>query len=414
MDLDAWLEYIAQQHQQTIDMGLSRTEQMVQRLGLTQPAPKVITVAGTNGKGSTVIGIESLLLGAGIRVASTLSPHIQRFNERLRVDGVELEDDVICAAFAEIEAARCIEPVLPLTYFEFSALAALWSAKKHQVGVAILEIGLGGRLDAFNVIDADVAVITSIGLDHQSFLGNTREAIGAEKAGILRSGQQVVLGEDMPSTVIQRCDDLQLKPKRAGVDFKVAIDHGQNTWSLQWDEDDVDQLPIGHLAPNNVALAYQAAMHLVPITSSNLARTAEHGFIAGRLQQVSLQGRLCVHDVGHNPAGAAFLTKQLLQRNLRPKWVLCAMLADKDHLGVYRELSSVFDSSWILVDSQGDRGFSAAQLGVAMGIDCEQAPDMATAFDQAMMASDVGDVILVFGSFNAIEQSPWLELNHDQ
>ena len=306
MDLDAWLEYIAQQHQQTIDMGLSRTEQMVQRLGLTQPAPKVITVAGTNGKGSTVIGIESLLLGAGIRVASTLSPHIQRFNERLRVDGVELEDDVICAAFAEIEAARCIEPVLPLTYFEFSALAALWSAKKHRVDVAILEIGLGGRLDAFNVIDADVAVITSIGLDHQSFLGNTREAIGAEKAGILRSGQQVVLGEDMPSTVIQRCDDLQLKPKRAGVDFMVAIDHGQNTWSLQWDEDDVDQLPIGHLAPNNVALAYQAAMHLVPITSSNLARTAEHGFIAGRLQQVSLQGRLCVHDVGHNPAGLLF------------------------------------------------------------------------------------------------------------
>ena len=414
MNLDAWLEYIAQQHQQTIDMGLSRTEQMVQRLGLGQPAPKVVTVAGTNGKGSTVIGIEALLLEAGLRVASTLSPHIERFNERLRVDGVELSDDVICRAFAEIEAARCIEPVLPLTYFEFSALAALWSAQHHGVDVAILEIGLGGRLDAFNVIDADVAVITSIGLDHQSFLGDTREAIGAEKAGILRAGQHVVLGADMPSTVIQRCVDLHLNPKRAGIDFNVAIDNAQNTWSLEWDEGEIAQLPLGHLAPSNIALAHQAAMHLVPVTSSNLVYVSEHGFIAGRLQQVSVQGRLCVHDVGHNPAGAAFLAQQLQQRGLQPKWILCAMLADKDHAGVHRELTKVFDSTWILVDSQGERGFSATALGDSMGIDCEQASDMASALERAMVASDVGDVILIFGSFNAIEQSPWLRSNHDE
>ena len=414
MNLDAWLEYIAQQHQQTIDMGLGRTEQMVQRLGLSRPAAKVVTVAGTNGKGSTVIALESLLLAAGLSVASTLSPHIMRFNERLRVNGVELADDVICSAFAAIEAARQLEPVQPLTYFEFSALAALWSADVHKVDVAILEIGLGGRLDAFNVIDADIAVITSIGLDHQSFLGDTLEAIGAEKAGILRAGQHVVLGENMPNSVDQRCSELALTPKRAGIEFSVSTEIQPRTWSLQWGDNSVQGLPVGNLAPTNIALAHQAAVGLVDVTHEHLAATAEHAHIPGRLQQHSVQGRLCVHDVSHNPAGAAFLTQQLVERDLRPKWILCAMLADKDHRGVYRELSKVFSGAWILVDSQGERGMGAKALGESMGLDCQHAADMTSALDQALMASAAGDVILIFGSFNAIEQSVWLRSNHDE
>ena len=414
MNLDAWLEYIAQQHQQTIDMGLGRTEQMVQRLDLSRPAAKIVTVAGTNGKGSTVIALESLLLAAGLSVASTLSPHIVRFNERLRVNGVELADDVICSAFAAIEAARQLEPVLPLTYFEFSALAALWSADAHKVDVAILEIGLGGRLDAFNVIDADIAVITSIGLDHQSFLGDTLEAIGAEKAGILRAGQHVVLGENMPNSVAQRCSELVLTPKRAGIEFSVSTELQPRTWSLQWGDNSVQGLPMGNLAPTNIALAHQAAVGLVDVTHEHLAATAKHAHIPGRLQQHSVQGRLCVHDVSHNPAGAAFLTQQLVERDLRPKWILCAMLADKDHRGVYRELSKVLNGAWILVDSQGERGMDAKALGESMGLDCQHAADMTSALDQALMASAAGDVILIFGSFNAIEQSVWLRSNDDE
>ena len=394
-------------------MGLGRTEQMVQRLGLTQPAPRVVTVAGTNGKGSTVVAIETLLLGAGLRVASTLSPHIHRFNERLRVDGIELTDAAICAAFEVIETARIKAPVLPLTYFEFSALAALWTAKEYQVDVAILEIGLGGRLDAFNVIDADVAVITSIGLDHQSFLGDTLEAIGAEKAGILRPGQHVVLGEGMPKSVLQRCAELDLQPRQAGVDFSVAVDSRQRSWSLQWPGGAVHNLPMGGLAVGNLALAHQAAVGLFDITPANLRSSAERAFIPGRMQQMELRGRLCVHDVSHNPAGAKFLRRQLQQRNLQPKWILCAMLADKDHEGVYRELAQTPEATWILVDSQGERGMSADALGQAMGLNCEHAANMANALERAMMATTAGDVILIFGSFNAIEQSSWLTAKHD-
>jgi dihydrofolate synthase/folylpolyglutamate synthase len=216
MNLDAWLDYIANQHKQTIDMGLSRTEEMVRRMELRQPARRVVTVAGTNGKGSTITALESLLVKAGLRVFSTLSPHVVRFNERLRLNGMELSDDAICAAFAAIEQARQLNPVVALTYFEFAALAALWCARQNRVDVVLLEIGLGGRLDAFNVIDADIAVITSIGIDHEKFLGNTRDAIGAEKAGILRSGQRVVLGADMPASVLSRCRELNVQPLRAG------------------------------------------------------------------------------------------------------------------------------------------------------------------------------------------------------
>ena len=171
-DLPSWLEYISQQHPEVIDMGLGRFSQVQRSLNLKQPAPKVITVAGTNGKGSTARVIEALLLDAGYSVGTTLSPHVWRFNERIRIDGEEASDATICAAFAAVDVAR---GDLPLTYFEFSALAALFCMAQSQVDFAILEIGLGGRLDAFNSVDADVAVITSIGLDHQAFLGNTRE-----------------------------------------------------------------------------------------------------------------------------------------------------------------------------------------------------------------------------------------------
>ena len=333
-----------------------------------------------------------------------------RFNERLRLNGAELSDAEICAAFAAIEEARQQAPVIALTYFEFSALAALWCARENQVDVALLEIGLGGRLDAFNVIDADIAVITSIGLDHEKFLGNTRDAIGAEKAGILRSGQRVVLGADMPESVLARCRELKLQPLCAGVDF-VVDEAKPAVWDLSWGDERQANLPLGNLAPSNIALAHQAALGLVPVSDAQLAATASQAFIPGRMQQLTHRGRLLVHDVSHNPAAAKFLCRQLAQRNLRPKHVLCAMLAEKDHAGVYAEVSRAVAGSWILVDSHGDRGISAAQLAESMQIQAELAPNMTTALEQAVARTEAGDVILVFGSFNAIEQSLWLRSN---
>ena len=413
MNLDGWLDYIANQHQNAIDMGLGRTEEMVRRLRLSEPAPKVVTVAGTNGKGSTVTALESLLLQAGWGVFSTLSPHVVRFNERLRLNGAELADEDICAAFAAIEQVRQQAPVVPLTYFEFSALAALWCARHSGADVVLLEIGLGGRLDAFNVIDADVAVITSIGLDHEKFLGTTREAIGAEKAGILRSGQRVVLGEDMPNSVLARCQELDIKPLCAGVDFSIGDGSEQQTWRLHWGDEGLINLPLGNLAPSNIALAHQAALGLTQISGKQLAHTAKHAFIPGRMQQMRYRERLLVHDVSHNPAAAKFLCRQLAQRNLEPQHVLCAMLADKDHAGVYAEVAAATTGSWTLVDSQGERGFAAAKLAKSMGIEGDQAPDMTTALDRALVSTEPGDVILVFGSFNAIEQSLWLRQHDD-
>ena len=225
MDLSSWLDYIGQQHSEAIDMGLERFSQVQYSLNLKQPAARVITVAGTNGKGTTARVIEALLLDAGYSVGTTLSPHVWRFNERIRIDGKEADDAAICNAFAAVDDAR---GDLPLTYFEFSALAALFCMARSQVDFAILEIGLGGRLDAFNAVDADVAVITSIGLDHQAFLGDTREAIGGEKAGILRAGQRVVLGQNMPESVYARCRTLDLTPKCWGEDFSSL--NGNRQW----------------------------------------------------------------------------------------------------------------------------------------------------------------------------------------
>mgnify|MGYP001157518874 FL=1 len=413
MNLDAWLDYIANQHQQTIDMGLSRTEEMVRRMELRQPARRVVTVAGTNGKGSTITALESLLVKAGLRVLSTLSPHVVRFNERLRLNGMELSDDAICAAFAEIEQARQLNPVVALTYFEFAALAALWCARQKGVDVVLLEIGLGGRLDAFNVIDADIAVITSIGIDHEKFLGNTRDAIGAEKAGILRFGQRVVLGPDMPASVLSRCRELNVQPLRAGDDFVVSEGSGPLLWTLSWGRERLVNLPMGNLAPSNIALAHQAALGLTQISSAQMRETSAQAYIPGRMQQLRYRGRLLVHDVSHNPAAAKFLCHQLAQRDLQPKHVLCAMLADKDHAAVYAAVANFTAAPWTLVDTRGERGFSAAQLANAMQIECDQAPDMPTALHQALACTQPDDVILVFGSFNAIEQSLWLRSHGD-
>lgn len=409
MTLDGWLDHISNQHQQGIDMGLTRMQTMVGRLNLTAPAAKVITVAGTNGKGSTCVAIEQLLICAGIQVGTTLSPHISRFNERIRLNGEEAADAVITDAFAAVEAAR---DTLPLTYFEFAALAALQCFASAQVDVVILEIGLGGRLDAFNVIDADVAVITSIGLDHQAYLGDTLAAIGAEKAGILRAEQSVILGADMPSSVFKRCAELALQPTCYGEHFDTVFSAGswQLREALQGQPVSID-LPVTRLPAHNLALAYHAAQAVAPTSPQALQTVAAEVSLAGRLEAIELSGRTCHADVGHNPASAMFLKAELARRQITPRAIICAMLRDKAHQAVgdvmfsaVAEEPAADDCLCIFVNSEGERGFSAAALQAAMGRPGICAKDMPAAIATALSATRPGDDILVFGSFNATEQ----------
>ncbi len=405
-DLNNWLAHISSQHDQVIDMGLSRMQDMLQRLDLGQPAQSIITIAGTNGKGTTATAIEALLLTHEKSVGTTLSPHITRFNERIRIDGAEASDGKICAAFAAIEAAR---KDLPLTYFEFSALAALWCFKDASVDVAILEIGLGGRLDAFNVVDANVAVITSIGLDHQEYLGVTREQIGAEKAGILRAApQQVVLGADMPQSVFTACEQLSLRPIQIGADFHINADPEQGSWRLQMRGNVFDEIPVGSLSSHNLALAWAAVDRLFDVQEDRCREVARQASMPGRLQIMDIQGRTCVHDVGHNAAGIKFLWHELQIRQLVPEHIVCCMLSGKDHADVYKTLSNLTSAPWSLASSHGERSLSSQQLAQSMNLSAPCFDTMQEGLDHALSATSPGSVILLFGSFNCVEQSTWL------
>lgn len=411
-DLDSWLEHIASAHWQAIDMGLQRMQDMVERLQLHKPAATIITVAGTNGKGSTCYATEAFLLGAGITVGATLSPHVTRFNERVRINGQEADDDLLCRAFAAIEDAR---DDLPLTYFEFSALAALWCFVQSQVEVCILEIGLGGRLDAFNAVDADIAIITSIGLDHQQYLGHTRQAIGAEKAGILRANQLVFLGPDMPASVVDACTTLLLQPTILGERWRVDNDSEHQRWSVyEADQCHLEKQVYRQCAPQNLLLAYLAANAIKPISVDQMTGI-NHGLkMPGRMQQFDCKQRLVVCDVAHNPAAAEFLGREIAYRGWQPALIICGMLQDKDHAGVYKAIAGRFNAPWLLLSTESERGMAASDLR-------SQLPDgpniRSIAWSKLLHEVDTatrsGDVILAFGSFELVARVSELLMNNN-
>lgn len=417
-NLQGWLSFISEQHWQTMDLGLDRMQEMVARMKLAPPhGPdgRVVTIAGTNGKGSTALALEKILSDSGLLVGTTLSPHIHRFNERIRVGGEELADDAICRAFSHVEAHR---GELPLTYFEYAGLAALWSFQQARVDVAVLEIGLGGRLDAFNIIDADVAVITSIALDHQEFLGDNVEDIGREKAGILRRGQAVVTGPNMPDSVFTACTELDLVPRCYGRDFHAELVDSQNippTYTISEQTGATNaRVWRSAVAPQNVAVAIAAASALADLAPDlAMQRPPELAGLEalqapGRMQIVAHANRTWVLDVAHNPAGVEFLTEQLQACGLTPTAVVCGMLKNKDHQGVADILDRAYTPAWVLFDTRGDRHLSAQELRENMAVDARCVSASEDAVDAAVSATAAGDVILVLGSFNAVEQFAWL------
>ncbi len=403
--LSHWLEYVEALHPAQIEMGLDRVLNVACELGLESPryapAPRSIIVAGTNGKGSTCIFTEALLRQAGLRVGCTLSPHLHRFNERIRIDGEPLGDAALCRAFARVEAAR---RNVPLTYFEYSALVALDCFRTGGVEAAILEVGLGGRLDAFNLVSADVAAITSIGLDHQEYLGDDLESIGREKAGVLRSGQQVVLGEQVPESVVERAIMLACSVRRAGQDFQV--DANAEGWDYRGVAGHFSRLPWGRLAPENCALGIEIASRFVRVDEPLVRSALREATLEGRCDARSFRGRLLLLDVAHNPAGARFLRRQIEARYPGRRFsALLGMLVEKDPAGVVEALAPL-TRGWICVPTQGARGLSAEDLAgrLPAGVQSVVAADALEGLERALSSSAPEDGILAVGSFNLVEQ----------
>jgi dihydrofolate synthase/folylpolyglutamate synthase len=405
--LSDWLEYIERQHPQSIDLGLERVREVAARMGLQRPAPQVITVGGTNGKGSTVAFIEAIASAAGRRVGAYTSPHLLAYNERVRIDGADAGDADLVAAFEAVEAAR---GDTLLTYFEYGTLAALWLFERAGLDLAILEVGLGGRLDATNLVDPDVAVITTVDLDHQDWLGENRESIGFEKAGIARAWKPLVLGEDdPPASVLRHAYAIGASAIRAGCDFFFEPTDAAH-W--RWRELNFElALPRPSLAApaqlRNAATAIAALRALGPdVPDEAVARGVARARASARLQGFERDGVEIVVDVGHNPQAGRELHGWLQASPVAGRTLaVFAALGDKDVAGVVNALGEGIDA-WHLAGllEGGPRGLAvdafAERLAGTVAAAGARHADVAQALAAARAEARPGDRILVLGSFH--------------
>lgn len=403
MTLDDWLSWLEQQHPKAIDLGLERAGLVADRLGLRALGCPVITVGGTNGKGSTVATLVSICRAGGLRVGSYTSPHIQHFNERISLDGTPVDDATLVASFEKIRAAQ---GDVSLTYFEFTTLAAFLVFRDAGLDVAILEVGLGGRLDAVNLVDADVAVVTSIGIDHTEYLGDTRELIAIEKAGIFRADRPAVCGDvDPPVTLLEAATRVGARVVCRGpdFDFRPEPDGG---WAWHDARRVLTGLPRPRLALANAATAL-AALFALPFSLSEQAirNGLQSAGLAGRMQ-VAAVSPLVLLDVAHNPHGAAFLMEQLPppEQGQRTLAVL-GMLADKDVDGVVAACLGCFDA-WFVSSLHVPRGAMKERLAEALQRHgCHvagQHESVAAALAAARQQARPADRIVVFGSFYTV------------
>ncbi|MGL5390989.1 MAG: bifunctional tetrahydrofolate synthase/dihydrofolate synthase [Shewanella sp.] len=399
--LEEWLAYLLSIHPTEIDMGLSRVATVAQRLGLLQQSPaKVVTVGGTNGKGTTCAMLENVLRLAGLSVGVYSSPHLINYNERVRINGIDASDAAFVEAFNGIEAAR---GEISLTFFEYATLAALILFKAAKLDVIILEVGLGGRLDATNMVDADISVITAVDLDHQSYLGNTRELVGREKAGIFRPNKPAIVGEpNLPVTVTEVATELEANLYRVGTEF--SYHERQDSWDYQGQTRTLANLPLPTLPLPNAATVLAILEHGWPALSAEvIAQGVASARLSGRLEQVSA-APLILLDVAHNPHAARFLAQQLQLRVGAKRLVaLCGMLKDKDIAGVLAVLEPRVDT-WYLCSLQGERGASASQLRQSLSAQANafEFEDIAAAWSALKAQIRPDDVVIVFGSFYTV------------
>jgi dihydrofolate synthase/folylpolyglutamate synthase len=405
-----WLALLESRHPLAIELGLDRVAAVAGRLGLDRPAPRVVTVAGTNGKGSCVALLEALLLRAGVRVGAYTSPHLLAYNERVRIAGQPASDAALCAAFARIEAAR---GDIRLTYFEVGTLAALLLFAAAGCEVAVLEVGLGGRLDAVNIVAPDVAVITAIDLDHQAWLGDDRDRIGVEKAGIARPGVPTVCGDPAPPAAMLAALARIGSPVLAlgGGQFRLyrtATGLALDCTARDGTARHYAALPAPRLPAASAACAVQALVTLgLPPTADAVAAAFAETGLPGRFQQVDWGGCRLILDVAHNPAAAALLAQRLSAEcgSERPVAAVVGALADKDLPGLVAPLLPLV-GHWYCCDLPGvARAAPAARLAEVLyngggGASCHADPVAGLA--AARRAARDGGPILVFGSFHTV------------
>lgn len=412
LDLSEWLAWQETLNPAEIDLGLDRPRAVASRMDLGQWAKRTVCVAGTNGKGSCVAFLEAICLAGGVNVAAYTSPHLVRYNERVRVNGDAVADDALVDAFRQVESVR---GGTALTAFEFQTLAALVLFRDAAPDLALLEVGLGGRLDAVNLIDADVAIISSVDLDHQEWLGTNRDTIGSEKAGIARRGRPAIVGDPQPPQGLLRALELIGAQRRLiGTDFRFEV--ATDRWHWFGSNETLEDLPMPTLKGSHQLM--NASASLEALASLGTLPKMDRAAIENGLVRADLGGRFqvlgdspeVILDVAHNPSAARMLARSLNQRKSNGKTLaVLAMLVDKDATGVCREMSQCVDA-WYLAGLRGRRGAAVDRLSAGFPKNASESPrsffaSVEDALQSARRAAAPSDRIVVFGSFQTVGEA---------
>ena len=408
LTLANWLARLEQLHPSTIELGLERVSKVRDILGLVPNFP-IIMVGGTNGKGSTCAYLEAILLAAGFKTGLYTSPHLVRYNERVRIAGQDVEDAELVAAFEQVDAAR---GDTSLTYFEFGTLSAIRLFIDADIEVAILEVGLGGRLDAVNVFDADVAIVTSVDFDHMEYLGDTREKIGFEKAGIYRADRPAICADPQPPlSLVDHAHAIGAHLRCVNQDYFVegTADH----WMVRGPTQTWAALPAlrmaGPFQRGNAAaalVALEAFSYRLPVSEAAIRQGLQTAQVPGRFQRIASAPGVIL-DVAHNPEAARSLAATLREQPIAGRTLaVVGMLADKDADAVFSALADAIDAWWTCTPNSS-RAREAKELAVILARHVDRAkikvqPDVCVALDAARVEAREGDRILVFGSFYTV------------
>ena len=414
--LDEWLHWLENTRPETeIDLGLDRIRRVGKELDLLKPAPFVVTVAGTNGKGSTIALLEAILKAAGYKVGVFTSPHFIRFNERVRINAHEVDDALLCEAFEKINAGRGITW---LTYFEFATLAAVHCFQQEKVDIALMEVGLGGRLDATNAVEPDVSVVTTVALDHQDWLGYSIEAIAREKVGIYRTEKPGIYGDSpVPASVVDQVIRRETPLFRRDHEFSMSRKDSSWDWtglSAGGETISLEDLPLPEVVLDNAASAIQALQFLPKTVSREaICEGLVSAQLTGRYQQLQQKNPAgdsvnVILDVAHNPQAAGKFGERLKTEAVTGKTrILIAMYGDKDYGSVVEELADSVDE-WLVTEFESPRALSADKLCEALQAreqSCQLFPDVKQALAAALEISTAEDRILVAGSFITVAEA---------